>query len=150
MGLTYNNLGYVYLELQEIQKAKETFITAQKIRQQINVRSFELMDISGLALASFYDGELDQALSLSSEAINGLKDYRTVEDLQRAYYNHFVILNVIPEKKEEALWSLTRAKEMVMTRYNQINDTSLKYNFLNLIKLNRDIIEAYTKAFEVN
>lgn len=150
MGLTYNNLGYVYLELQEIQKAKEAFITAQKIRQQINVRSFELMDISGLALASFYDGELDQALSLSSEAINGLKDYRTVEDLQRAYYNHFVILNVIPEKKEEALWSLTRAKEMVMTRYNQINDTSLKYNFLNLIKLNRDIIEAYTKAFEVN
>lgn len=142
MGITWNNLGYIYLELDKPGLAIKAFETAREIRRKIEVRSFELMDISGLALSNYKSGNRNKAVLFSSEAIEGLKEFNTVEDLQRAWFNHYLILNGFPEHQTEAKQALERAWILVMERYGRITDPAFQKSYLEEIKLNKAIISA--------
>jgi tetratricopeptide (TPR) repeat protein len=141
MGLTFNNLGYVYLELGQLPDAVNAFETSRQIRRDTGVRSFELMDMSGLALAWHHMGEHEKALALSREALEGLQAFKTVEDLQRAWFNHYLIAGHFSEHTAEAAQSLEKAKKLVMARYEKIKGEAMRANYLAKINLNRSIME---------
>ena len=143
MGITWNNLGYVYLELNNADKAIEAFQKARDIRKKINVRSFELMDISGLALSYLHAGEPGKALEYSCEATEGLKEFQTVEDLQRAWYNHYLVAREFPDRMDEAENALQKAKELVMARYERITDPTFRKSYIEAISLNKAILSVF-------
>lgn len=150
MGLTYNNLGYVYLEMGNPQESARAFETSLQIRKDTGVKSFELMDMSGLALALHHLGRYDEALTLSRQALEELQAFKTVEDLPRAWYNHYLIASHFAEHKTEALESLAKARDLVMIRYEKISGDALRDDYLQKISLNRNIMQHAEKVRSEN
>jgi len=73
--------------------------------------------------------------------MEGLKDFKTVEDLQRAWYNHFLITRQFPDRRQEAENALNKAKELVMARYALISDPAFRKSYLEAISLNKAILK---------
>ncbi len=138
MGLTQNNLGYIHLEMGNPEKAKEAFDKGRSLRIKMNIESFEMMDVSGLARAELESGNTDEALALSGLAIETLAKYDTVEDLQRAFFNHALILDKAGNPREAEKY-LEKARKIVHERADKIEDADLKKTFLEQVPLHREI-----------
>lgn len=139
-GLTANNLGYVHLERKEYQRAYEAFARARGIRAQLHIEGYEMMDVSGMALARHYLGDAAAARRLSRQAIEGLGRHRVVEDLTRAYYNHYVILrDGSAEERAEAERALTRARALMDERLQRISDPQVRSGLVQRVPVLRDL-----------
>jgi tetratricopeptide (TPR) repeat protein len=138
MGLTCNNKGYIFLEMNRPDDAKKEFEKGIAIRKQLKTESFEMMDVSGLARAELALGNKEAALKLSFRAIETLAGYDVVEDLQRAWFNHAVILKVMGQP-DEALQFVQKAKDIIHKRAEKIQDNRLRKRFLEDVPLNKEI-----------
>jgi hypothetical protein len=82
--------------------------------------SYEMMDVSGMALASHRLGR-DDAKDLSRLAIKNLGQFRTVEDLERAYYNHYpIMIEGTRSERAEGERALRKALALVRARMRNI------------------------------
>jgi tetratricopeptide (TPR) repeat protein len=139
-GLTANNLGYLYLEKSQFQKACEAFTRARTIRQALGTKAYEMMDISGLALAFYHLGDARTARRLSQEALDGLRAVPSIEDQVRAYYSHYLICkDGSPEESESAMLALATAKSLVADRLTRIDDQQLRGDFIKRVPLIREL-----------
>jgi tetratricopeptide (TPR) repeat protein len=140
LGLTANNLGYVYLEMDQPDRAYDSFCRAKSIRQELGIESYEMMDVSGMALACLRLGRVEEARELSRLALRVLRRYETVEDLQRAYHNHYLIMKdgSAPEHSE-AMRALRRAQAIVAARMKRIKDEKILAGFLASVPLAREL-----------
>ncbi len=138
MGLTCNNKGYIFLEMNRPDDARKEFKKGIAIRQQLKTESFEMMDVSGLARAELELGNKDSAMELSSKAIEILSGYDVVEDLQRAWFNHAIILNALGDSQKAKEFA-EKAKSIITERAEKIQDEQLKSTFMEKVPLNREI-----------
>jgi tetratricopeptide (TPR) repeat protein len=139
LGLTANNLGYIHLEQGNAQKAYAAFSKALTIRREQKLADYEMMDLSGLARAAFHLGHLDDAQRMSQQAILGLAKFETVEDLRRAYYNHYMIMKDVND--DEANLALRKAKDLVKLRLVGIADETLRETLVNYVPLMKEILD---------
>jgi tetratricopeptide (TPR) repeat protein len=139
-GLTANNLGYLYLEKAQYQKAREAFARARAIRQALGTKGYEVMDISGLALAFHHLGDAGTARRLSQEAQEALQTVPSIEDQVRAYYNHYLICrDGSPAEVESATLALSTAKKLVADRIGRIDDQQVRSDFVMHVPLIREL-----------
>lgn len=130
LGLTANSLGYIYLEKKEWLNAKTEFSKASVVRQKLKIESYYLIDLSGLAMVNYKMGDLSGAKELSSKVFRDLKKYKMVEDMIRAYYNHYLIMkdgNL--KEKTSAINALKKAKSLINKRIAKISDTEIRNRF---------------------
>jgi tetratricopeptide (TPR) repeat protein len=136
LGLTANNLGYVYLEMGQSDRAFDSFLRARSIRHEIEIKSYEMMDVSGMALACLQQGRIEEARKLSRVALKTLRKFKTVEDLQRAYYNHYLIMiDGSAQERAEAARALRKAQAIVSSRIKRIKDEKILAKFLTSVPL---------------
>jgi len=139
-GLTANNLGYLYLETAQYQKARDAFARARAIRQALGTKGYEVMDISGLALASHYLQDAGTARRLSQEALHALEAIPSIEDQVRAYYNHYLICrDGSPAEVASAMLALSTAKKFVAERISRIDDQQTRCDFVMRVPLIREL-----------
>jgi tetratricopeptide (TPR) repeat protein len=140
-GLTANNLGYLFLETGQNQKALDSFVRSRNIRRRLRIKGYEMIDLSGLALAHHALGNTEKARRLSAEALNGLQSVKNVEDEVRAYYNHYVIMTGgSPEEAESAANALAAAKRLVAERVGQIDEPHARSEFIARVPLIRELV----------
>jgi tetratricopeptide (TPR) repeat protein len=141
-GLTANNLGYLYLETGQYQKAHDSFARARSIRRQLQTEGYEMMDLSGLALAFHHMRDARAARRLSQEALDGLRTVKSVEDLVRAYHNHYVIMKDGGQADaESAARALLTAEKLVADRIGRISDPHVRSKFIAGVPLIRELAE---------
>jgi len=129
-GLTANNLGYVLLERGQARRALKAFRYARSIRHQLGSKGYEMMDLSGMALACLHLNRDGEARRLSRQAIEGLEHINTVEDIERAYLNHYQILKRGAQAEQtEALQALQKAEALVNARLARIKDPAIQTVF---------------------
>lgn len=139
-GLTANNLGYLYLDLGQHQKAYDSFLRARSIRRQLRTGGYEMMDVSGLALACHRLGDTAAARRLSQEALDGLRAGQPVEDMVRAYYNHWLIMkDGDPAGAAAAAEALATAKRLVAERVARIREPQARAEFVARVPLVREL-----------
>jgi tetratricopeptide (TPR) repeat protein len=143
LGLTANNLGYVLLEKRRYQAAYESFKHARDIRQNLDISSYEMMDVSGLALASHYLQRPDEAKMLTKLAIKKLGHAIAVEDIERLYYNHYLIMKDGNRQEEiESARALRNALNLVKARMRKLADKKVLSRFRDSVPLVRAILKA--------
>jgi tetratricopeptide (TPR) repeat protein len=144
LGLTANNIGYVYLEKGQYQQAYEAFARARAIRRQLGILSYEMLDVSGMALASYYLERWDEARDLSQKAVSALRKFRAAEDLERAYYNHYVIMLGGGTRCDRARGAkaLRSALALVKSRMRKISDEKILTRFQASVPLVKAICDA--------
>lgn len=147
LGLTANNLGYVYLEKQDLEEARQQFAKALKIRENLAIESYAMMDLSGLALVAFSMGDTHDAKKRSAKALDVLAKYDTVEDLRRAYYNHYIIMKDGDAKEREAAaQALAKAKSLVDDRLKRIDDVKIRESLIGNVPLMKEILDIEISA----
>ena len=146
LGLTANNRGYVYLEMARFQQAYESFRLARSIRAQLEIVSYEMLDVSGMALASHHLGGAAKARKLSTLALSKLRRFSTVEDIERAYYNHYVITREgTASVRAAGERALRRAAMLVSTRMRKIADETILAQFRE-VPLVKAVLDAVRMA----
>ncbi|MCY1718881.1 toll/interleukin-1 receptor domain-containing protein [Prolixibacteraceae bacterium Z1-6] len=141
LGLTANNMGYIHLENGDFDNAKKEFIKAKEIRDKIGSESFGLMDLSGLARAHYESGNKTEAKNLSQVVLKGLKKHKKVEDVRRAYYNHYVIMkNGSAKEQKSAKMALIKAKGLIMSRMKRMGSDEMRETFINNVPLVKEIL----------
>jgi tetratricopeptide (TPR) repeat protein len=141
LGLTANNRGYVFLEQGDHEKADAEFARARSIRRSLSSAGYEMMDVSGLARAAWMAGRIDDAKSLSREALAGLEGLETLEDLRRVYYNHYEICrDGSASEREEADAAMRKARELVNDRLVRLDDPDLRASFIEGVPLVKEIL----------
>lgn len=140
LGLTANNLGYLYLESGQPERAYDSFCRARSIRHKLGIESYEMMDVSGMALTCLRLGRIDEARKLSRFALQALSNYKTVEDLQRAYHNHYLIMkDGSAGERVEAARALRKAQSIVCARRKRIKDEQILAKFLTSVPLVKEL-----------
>lgn len=130
LGLTANNRGYVHLDQARYEQAYESFERARAIRSKLGIVSYEMLDVSGMALASHHLGRAAEARRLSTLALSRLRRFTSVEDLERAYYNHYVITKEgAASDRAAGQRALRRAVALVSARMRRITDETIRARF---------------------
>ena len=144
-GLTLEDL---LSESEEKEYVKFSFRTSMEkklllqLAWKLGIESYALMDMSGLARVFYEMGEADRARDLSAKVMKRLEKHKTVEDIRRAYYNHFVCMKEgTKEERESANKALMKAKALVEDRLAGMVDAEMKEDFINNVPLVRDILE---------
>jgi tetratricopeptide (TPR) repeat protein len=151
LGLTANNMGYVHLEKGEYQQAYEAFSRARSIRRQLGILSYEMLDVSGMALASHYLQHRDEAKELSRKAVRTLSQFKAAEDLERAYYNHYVIMqNGTRPERAEGAQAIRKALSLVKARMGKISDKRILATFSSSVPLVKTICETAAASTKVH
>jgi len=140
-GLTANDRGYLYIDLGRYREALDAFTSARSIRQALGTEGYEMMDISGLALAHHYLGDHQVARSLSNQALEGLRGITQIEDGHRAYFNHYLIhRNGSVEDQEAARRALAVAKQLVAQRIARLANPNVRQRFIDQVPLVRQVL----------
>jgi len=140
-GLTANDRGYLYIDLGRYREALDAFTSARSIRQALGTEGYEMMDISGLALAHHYLGDHQVARSLSNQALEGLRGITQIEDGHRAYFNHYLIhRNGSVEDQEAARRALAVTKQLVAQRIARLANPNVRQRFIDQVPLVRQVL----------
>lgn len=140
-GLTANNLGYLHIARGEYDEARDAFRRGRDIRHGLGTTAYEMLDLTGLALAHYHLGDIKGARQMSREALEGLQHVESAEDLVRAYHNHFVIMrDGSPGEAESAGHALARARELLEDRIARLDDPHARDEFIARVPLVREIL----------
>lgn len=140
-GLTANNLGYVLLEKNQAGRALKAFRCARSIRHQLGTKGYEMMDVSGIALACLYLNREQEAKRWSRQAMEGLPETDAVEDIERAYLNHYMIFRRGTQAEQaEALQALRKAEALVNARVGRIKDMAIQSTFKKSVPIVRAVL----------
>jgi tetratricopeptide (TPR) repeat protein len=140
-GLTANNLGYLLLQTSTPARALKAFRQARVIRRQSKLKNYEMMDLSGMALAYLHLNRPEAARRASRAALKGLEGTEAVEDIERAYLNHYLIFRSgDAADRQEARTALSTAKDLVEKRMERIRDTALRARFRVAHPIAREVL----------
>lgn len=146
-GLTANNLGYVLLARGQARRALSAFRGARAIRRALGSHGYEMMDLSGMALAALGLGRLDDARRWSRQALAGLQGQADVEDIERAFLNHHTILrDGTPAERAEGLQALRQAETWVRARISRLRDASLQARISSSVPTVRAVLAAAVES----
>lgn len=130
-GLTANNMGYLELEDGAVEAARIAFARAREFRRAMRTPAYEMLDLSGMAICEFKSGNVDRARKWSRQAMEGLKGVECIEDMHRAYFNHWLICKGgDSDERESAAAALDRARQLLRRRFDAIGTHSSRGSFL--------------------
>lgn len=143
LGLTANNRGYLLLESGSYFKAYAEFKRARTIRQKLGSVGYEMMDVSGMARAAYHAGHLEDARQKSRLAVSTLEDHPKVEDLRRAYFNHYLIFRRgSDDDRIVAREALIQARNLVDERLKTLDRPGHRKTFIERVPLIKEILSA--------
>ncbi len=149
LGLTANNRGYLFLESGNYLKAYNEFKRARTIRRRLKSAGYEMMDLSGMARAAFHAGRLKDARQMSRQALHTLKNFRSVEDLRRAYFNHYIIFRGGGGANQRAARSaLIQARRLVLERLQTLDRPGYRTTFIDNVPLVKEILSASARMIK--
>jgi len=146
----YDNLGRLALARQDYAGALAYLSQAQQIRDEVGETTRLIISAIICALAHLGLGELAAARACSNKAVDSLSADReriegVVEDAQEVYFTHYRVLKAAGEA-DEAMAFLQQAHALVMDQAALIEDPGLRRSFLENVRLNRGIVQAYTRV----
>jgi predicted ATPase/DNA-binding SARP family transcriptional activator len=115
---------------------------ARVIFQELGAKAEELLALSTEGLAHAQLNEYGKALNCSSQAVQILEGGQHYEYPHEIYFNHFQVLSAL-DRGAEALAYLQKAYDEVMRRAEKIKSDDQRRSFLENVKLNREILQAY-------
>jgi tetratricopeptide (TPR) repeat protein len=115
---------------------------ARVIFQELGAKAEELLALSTEGLAHAQLNEYGKALNCSSQAVQILEGGQHYEYPHEIYFNHFQVLSAL-DRGAEALAYLQKAYDEVMRRAEKIKSDVQRRSFLENVKLNREILQAY-------
>ncbi len=136
------NIGDVHCKLEQYAEVLTYCGQAQALFQALGAKAEELLALSMKAFAHAQLNEQENALECSSQAIQILDRGQHYEYPHEIYFNHFKILSAF-DRETEALTYLQKAYDEVMRRAEQIASDEQRRSFLENVKLNREIVQAY-------
>jgi len=121
-----------------IEHARLAIATAE----QAGLDHFLVLGHSWLALGYLAQGEVAEALTASTWAVERLEEIGAIEGAEEAvYHNHFQVLEAAGHS-DAARQALQQAQQVVREKAEQISDPALRQGFLDKVPLNRQILRA--------
>lgn len=141
-GQTLFLLGRIYQEMDNPIEALNYYGRGRAIYQKIGQKQRQVESLSEEAITRFKLGESTQALACSAQAVEMLENGQAVKNPQEIYLNHYKIL-AAEGQTAQACTYLQRAYDEVTKRAAALLTDDLRGNFLENVKTNREIIQAY-------
>ncbi len=147
LSLVHRKLGATDPEC--LNKAKENAQEALSLARDHKLGQGETKALSNLASASWLFGDLERAISLSSEALKLIQsDPAGIEGSEEEIYiNHYHLL-FKSGKREEALQILGSVVSLIQSRAQRIKEDQYRKSFLEEVAQNRFALEEWRKQTE--
>lgn len=140
----HHSQGLLALARQQYDQAVEHLQQALTQNNKLGLKAEVIENYSYLGQACLGLGRLDEALDLSIKAITLLASQKDVEEEQRIYLNHYLVLK--DRGDAEALDYLKQAYEEMMRQAERITDPKDRKTFLEKVRVNREIQAHILKA----
>jgi len=137
LGYLHHSQGLLALARQQYDQAAEHFQQAIAQNNKSGLKAEVVANYSYLGQACLGLGRLDEALDLSIKAITLMAARKDVEEKQRIYLNHYLVLK--DRGDVEALDYLKEAYEEMMRQAEHITDAKERKTFLEKARVNQEI-----------
>lgn len=142
-GLGLQSMANLYAELGQYTEALAMYAEARAMFEKLGAKSQQIASLTKEAIAHLELQELDKALASSSQAVRMLEEGQASSGPHEVYFNHYRVL-LAQGSAQEALEYLHKAYREVQQRAERIKNAELRKGFLNKVKANREIIEAWS------
>jgi tetratricopeptide (TPR) repeat protein len=132
-------LGYLSLALREWDDAAQHFCGALAISERLMLSAETIENLSMLGQAELGCGNVERAVEASTRAVTLLAAQKDVEEIQRVYLNHYLVLEVAQDP--DAIAYLDRARLVLEERSAQILDEAAGLAYRAAVPANRTIAE---------
>ncbi|RME42279.1 MAG: hypothetical protein D6791_18135, partial [Chloroflexi bacterium] len=110
--------------------------------EQAGTRHYQVLGRSALAMALLARGEVEDALTTSTKAVEQLEALGAIEGPEEeVYYHHFQVLQAAG-RSDDAWQPLQKAWDLIQAKAQRISDPALRQSFLEQVPLNRQILRA--------
>ncbi|MBN2003326.1 MAG: tetratricopeptide repeat protein [Anaerolineae bacterium] len=137
LSYIHHSQGLLALARQQYEQAVEHFQQALTQNNKLALKAEVIENYSYLSQACLGLGRPDEALDLSIKAITLLASQKDVEEEQRIYLNHYLVLKMRGDP--EALDYLKQAYDEMTKQAERITDPKDRKTFLEKVRVNREI-----------
>jgi class 3 adenylate cyclase/tetratricopeptide (TPR) repeat protein len=139
-GTAYSlqGLGLVALARKQYANAEDLFTQAHDISVQLGLKAEVIAHLSYMGQAYLGLDKLDDAVTVSSEAMQLLLEQIDVQEEQQMYVNHFRVLAAANDPKASDYLQL--AYDEIMKQGGKIKDDDKRQRFLAKSKINQEIL----------
>ncbi len=146
-------LGRLALARGNLSQARQLIQTACNMQREMNTPGFLATSLAWLGATHLALDEWQAAQGCTAEAVEHLQTAGNAGDYppQDVWWLHYQVLKAAPDRREDEplgdeIWeSLKQARESMMEGIANISDQGLRRNYLNKVKINRDIIIEWTR-----
>jgi class 3 adenylate cyclase/tetratricopeptide (TPR) repeat protein len=132
-------LGHLSFALGQWETAAGHFRDALAISERLMLSAETIENLSMLSQAELHCGRIESALDTSTRAIMLLASQKDVEEIQRIYLNHYLVLNAT--EAPDAIAFLQLAREVLAERQGRIADEQSRCNYRERVPVNHAILE---------
>ncbi len=150
-SIYWYGIGRIMLARGKPEAAQKLIQTAVNIQQELALNSFLSTSLAWLSAAHLALGDWESADRASAAAVACLTDFASVEFLpQEVWWHRYLVLKSVPDAEDaplsDAAWeALQNAHSIMLEMIASLSDEGLRRNYLNKVKVNREIIAAWTR-----
>ncbi len=142
-------LGQVFWQNGELEAARDLFVEAHAIQQERKMLAALFTTQAWWGAISLALGDWPKAMQHTQEALQTLEIVRNGEfPPQEVWWYRYQVLRAAPDPAKyanEAWEALQQAYKAMMEGIATLSDEGLRRNYLNKVKINRDIITEWTR-----
>lgn len=135
--------GVVLRALKQYKRAEEHLLKAQDINSTLMLRAELIETLSELSVLKMKMGQKEEALYLSRKVCSLFESHREIEDIQRVYFNIYIVLRALREKTASDY--LQKAFDSLMNMCRSIPNLESRNTFLSAISINKKIMKHAAK-----
>ncbi|MBN1877064.1 MAG: tetratricopeptide repeat protein [Anaerolineae bacterium] len=138
-GVSYSlhGLGLASLSQNQCARAQEYFRQALEIHTRLGLKTEIISDLSAMGQVYLCLGALDDALTVSEEALTLLVEQQNVGEIQQIYLNHYRVLAARADPETETY--LQKAYHAMVEQADRITDEEARRVFLEHVTVNQEI-----------
>jgi tetratricopeptide (TPR) repeat protein len=146
-SLTY--LGHALVGLGELESAAQAYDQATQLRREMKQYSLLIDDLAGLARIALAQGKSEQALEQVHDILAWIESYGSdgIEYPLQVYLTCHQVLSSTADGDQAALQSahdiLSKAHAALQEQAAGISDEALRHKFLENVRTNREIVNAW-------
>lgn len=144
-GYTLNHLGLIWEALENPNEANSAFYQALQIRRELGQAKLTLDDLAGLARVALASGNVEEARARAEEILTQLSEGSPagIEFPVLVYLSGYQVLAASAEDSQRARDVLEAGYTLLQQRAGQIQDKTIRNQFLQNVPFNRALLEAW-------
>lgn len=141
MSYYHYGVGLLALAREAWEDAQQHLRNALAVSERLMLNAEIVEILSALAQVEFGLGRLEEAVQLSTQAMVALDRQKDVEEVQRIYFNHYLMLRA--SGNPDASSFLEQAHALMLDRAERIEQDAARRTYLEKVGSNRLIANAY-------